>query len=277
MPIWHALCIVEESCFPFAILWQSFPSPNKRNLRYKRKFSKDFSISNTISNKKTFGIVKCFLKSTIYESFSTYDNFEIPQLSFVVEAVLSATVDSNGEVDVTSVKNALEEFGRSGGDAGLSESELSLLRWLGAKASMSSIMQHLNIPPKVVRIQGAWRNKEDAMADSYLRAAQILVLEAQERCLSYLRNGGDLPHLTGEPLGGKLPSEGDTSDDKSRVEEAMGAPKHFAAHLDTLPPELLSEKDFDEEKKVKDGVLKPCPWYLVYSFAFGHFILASSN
>ena len=159
------------------------------------------------------------------------------------------------EVDVTSVKNALEEFGRSGGDAGLSESELSLLRWHGAKASMSSIMQHLNIPPKVVRIQGAWRNKEDAMADSYLRAAQILVLEAQERCLSYLRNGGDLPHLTGEPLGGKLPSEEDTSDDKSRVEEAMGAPKHFAAHMDTLPPELLSEKDFDEEKKVKDGVL----------------------
>ena len=159
------------------------------------------------------------------------------------------------EVDVTSVKNALEEFGRSGGDTGLSESELSLLRWHGAKASMSSIMQHLNIPPKVVRIQGAWRNKEDAMADSYLRAAQILVLEAQERCLSYLRNGGDLPHLTGEPLGGKLPPEEDMPDDKSRVEEAMGAPKHFAARMETLPPELLSEKDFDEEKKIKDGIL----------------------
>ena len=25
------------------------------------------------------------------------------------------------------------------------------------------------------------------------------------------------------------------------------------------------------------GYLKPCPWYLVYSFVFGHFILASSN
>ena len=61
------------------------------------------------------------------------------------------------EVDVTTVKEALIEYKEKGGDIGLSDTELSVLRWHGAKASMSSIMQHLNIPPRVVRVQGAWR------------------------------------------------------------------------------------------------------------------------
>ena len=159
------------------------------------------------------------------------------------------------EIDVRYVREALEKHRNSGGDIGMSSGELLTLRWHGAKASMSSVMQHLNVPPKVVRVQGAWRNKEDAMADSYLRAAQILVLEAQERCLSYLRSGGDLPHLTGEPLSESAPKGDHPAADKKRAEEAMAAPKHFAVGKESLAAELFNEDDFDEEKKLKDEVL----------------------
>ena len=155
------------------------------------------------------------------------------------------------EVDVSTLKEALQEFKKGGSEIGLSDTELAVLRWHGAKASLSSVMQHLNIPPRVVRVQGAWKNKEDAMADSYLRAAQILVLEAQERCLSYLRKGGDLPHLVGEALqAGGIPPQ-DTTSDKERVSAAMDGPAFFGVKPGDLSPEF-----FDSAME-GDGSVKP--------------------
>ena len=155
------------------------------------------------------------------------------------------------EVDVSTLKEALQEFKKGGSETGLSDTELAVLRWHGAKASLSSVMQHLNIPPQVVRVQGAWKNKEDAMADSYLRAAQILVLEAQERCLSYLRKGGDLPHLVGEALqSGGIPPQ-DTTSDKEKVSAAMDGPAFFGVKPGDLSPEF-----FDTAVE-EDGSVKP--------------------
>ena len=51
------------------------------------------------------------------------------------------------EVDVSTLKEALQEFKQGGSETGLSDTELAVLRWRGAKASLSSVMQHLNIPP----------------------------------------------------------------------------------------------------------------------------------
>lgn len=61
-------------------------------------------------------------------------------------------------------------------------------------------MQHLGIKEKAVRFQGNWRDREESMPDTYLREAQTLVLRAQERCLGYLRDGGDIMRLVGAPL-----------------------------------------------------------------------------
>ena len=50
--------------------------------------------------------------------------------------------------DVRCVKEALLSRIREGIDVGMSEKEVHLLRWHGAKATMTSYMQHLGLSPR---------------------------------------------------------------------------------------------------------------------------------
>ena len=104
------------------------------------------------------------------------------------------------ETDVSLVKSALEHYSKEGTDIGMKDEDIAVLRWHGAKATLSSIMQHLNLPKRVVRWQGNWSTQSEAMPDTYLRESQTLILESQEKCLEYLRQGGDLVRLVGEAV-----------------------------------------------------------------------------
>ena len=87
------------------------------------------------------------------------------------------------ETDVMAVKSGLMRLVNSGEDVGLSKVQISLLRWHGAKSTFTSLMQHLELDPRVIRLSGDWSSKQDAMPDVYLREAQLLCLRGQEKCL----------------------------------------------------------------------------------------------
>lgn len=113
------------------------------------------------------------------------------------------------ETDVYVVKEALRQFQRTGGDPGMTDRELDLLRWHGGKATLTTLMQHLELDPKMIRLAGDWSAKEDTMPDTYLREAQLMVLKGQESCMAYLRAGGDFGGLVSSGLVGGAPPPGD--------------------------------------------------------------------
>lgn len=160
---------------------------------------------------------------------------------------------SGMETDVALVKKALARLRAEEGveprpGGGLSKVEISTLRWHGAKATMSSIMQHLGIKEKAVRFQGNWRDRQESMPDTYLREAQTLVLRAQERCLSYLRDGGDIVRLVGAPLVSGNTEE-EESLDSGRRERAMAA-TFDGAPVRKVPPAFLDDA-FDLQGKFR--------------------------
>lgn len=109
------------------------------------------------------------------------------------------------ETDVFMVKEALKAFKSSGGDPGMTDQELDLLRWHEGKATLTTLMQHLELDPKMIRLAGDWSAKEDTMPDTYLREAQLMVLRGQESCMAYLRSGGDFGGLVSSGLVGSGP------------------------------------------------------------------------
>ena len=113
------------------------------------------------------------------------------------------------EADVAAVKRVLISRKNSGEDVGMTETEIGLLRWHGCKATMTTLMQHLQMDPRTVRFAGDWSAKEDAMPDVYLREALLMVLKGQEACLSYLREGGDMGGLVSGGLVGSGSPPGD--------------------------------------------------------------------
>ena len=145
------------------------------------------------------------------------------------------------EGDVTLVKEGLSRAVQAGHEVGMTLEEIGTLRWHGAKSTMPSIMQHLGLKPLAVRFQGAWASQMDTMPDTYLREAQTLVLEAQERCLSYLRGGGDLIRLLGTPIGDEGDEVGVGSRHSGAAEAAMAAPARFAADEGSLALEFFDE------------------------------------
>ena len=92
--------------------------------------------------------------------------------------------------------------------------------------------------PLTVRFQGAWASQADTMPDTYLREAQTMVLEAQERCLSFLRSGGDLVRLLGVPVGegGPVPE-----DYQEAARSAMASSAVLAADEASLAREFFDE------------------------------------
>ena len=125
------------------------------------------------------------------------------------------------ETDVMTVKVCLSSMLRRGVPIGLEQDQVDTLRWHGAKATLTSVMQHLNISPKVVRFSGDWHDANESMADVYLREAMVMVLRGQERALAYLRAGGDLGGLVGEPLVKPPTPEGSSEVNLAECEPAM--------------------------------------------------------
>eukprot|EP00435_Cladocopium_sp_Y103_P012323 s2411_g3.t1 len=144
------------------------------------------------------------------------------------------------ERDVELVKSALGKLVSEGVQVGLTAEEVDVLRWHGAKATLSSVMQHLNLPRRVVRWQGNWHSQADTMPDTYLRESQVLILNCQEKCLEYLRQGGDLVRLIGEPISPGISQE-DQAADKTRRARAMEASFGAGADVLQLPSDLLDE------------------------------------
>ena len=181
------------------------------------------------------------------------------------------------ETDAAAVKRVLTARKSTGKDVGMTETEIGLLRWHGCKATVTTLMQHLQMDPRTVRFAGDWGAKEDAMPDVYLREALLMVLKGQEACLSYLREGGDMGGLvSGGLVGlGKPPGDGGVpgsteagvnqpeamAAEKARVDaakaavgtyEGVDASKVCREYLDSCFSQadgLLDQKAIDEEVK----------------------------
>lgn len=149
---------------------------------------------------------------------------------------------SRMEADVYVLKSALMNSGSIGPKAGLGVSEDDVLgmRWHGAKATLVTVMQHLNVPARVVRFAGSWSCPQESMADLYLREAQLLTLAAQEKALKFLRVGGSVQGLVGEGLL-NYPSKDGGPVDKETTISAMAAEE-----TPVLAPASVKAEFFDE-------------------------------
>eukprot|EP00435_Cladocopium_sp_Y103_P051800 s1825_g16.t1 len=119
------------------------------------------------------------------------------------------------EGDVGFLKEKLMELKRGGTDVGLTSEEILTLRWHGAKSTLTTLMQHLQCPDRMVRLAGGWKSSAEAMPDVYLREIQMMTLEGQERCLTHLRGGGTMGGLEGERIGRGFPGAFPRSKDES--------------------------------------------------------------
>ena len=125
------------------------------------------------------------------------------------------------DADVNILKAVLlENLGQHGLD-GVTEGEVLAMRWHGAKATLTSVMQHINLPARVVRFAGDWSAVGESMADLYLREAQLLTLDAQQKAIRYLRMGGEVVGFDCEPVFKEPRDEGGTPFTASSVVEAM--------------------------------------------------------
>ena len=102
--------------------------------------------------------------------------------------------------DVSFVRFLLSSALEKGIDLELNEEGVRLLRWHGAKSTLTSVMMHLNEGERAVRFSGNWKDQKESMPDCYLREAQLLVLGAQEKALWFIRDGGVIGKLEGVPL-----------------------------------------------------------------------------
>ena len=128
------------------------------------------------------------------------------------------------EADVLCVKDTFLKLLKGGERVGMKKLEVELLRWHGAKATFTTLMQHLNVGPKTVRLAGDWSSKEDSMPDIYLREAQLLVMKGQEACLAHLRSGGDFAGFVGAGFAGLPPADGDVGDEGSNSTQKVNEP-----------------------------------------------------
>ena len=156
------------------------------------------------------------------------------------------------ESDVKFLKEYLEKLKEEGTDVGMSLGEISTLRWHGAKSTMTSLMQHLQLPERMVRLSGGWKSAAESMPDVYLRELQLMVLQGQEKCLAHLRSGGTMGGLESEPIGSEIPGgvsrggpAGQWADRASHGEDFVG-----------LDPRCCPEEMLDPLVRNKDPELE---------------------
>ena len=191
------------------------------------------------------------------------------------------------EPDVIAVKSGLSHLLAQGENVGLSKVQISMLRWHGAKSTFTSLMQHLELDPRMIRLAGDWSSREDAMPDVYLREAQLLCLKGQEKCLYHLRLGGDFGGLVpaglagdGPPDEGGVGAQGVEKVDLSKAEVFEGVHASTLSdsfldgvfdHAGTVCFDLVDEdKNFKPDENILDRFLEdPGKFeesYVVYDF-----------
>ena len=125
------------------------------------------------------------------------------------------------DADVNVLKNVLLENLGQNGYVDVTEGEIMTMRWHGAKATLTTVMQHINLPARVVRFAGDWSAVGESMADLYLREAQLLTLDAQQKAIRYLRMGGEVVGFDCEPVFKEPRDEGGKPFSADAVVEAM--------------------------------------------------------
>ena len=123
------------------------------------------------------------------------------------------------------------------------ESYIERFRFHGCKATMVTYMQHFGVKAKTVRHAGAWAKQADSMPDLYLRESQLLVLKAQEECLSKLRSGRTVTPLEGLPIGGVVPAPFGAEESG----EKPGPPVVRAEGFEAMAVPVLESKDLQAE------------------------------
>ena len=168
---------------------------------------------------------------------------------------------SRMEADVHVLKAALLNSGSVGKGLGISEDEVLGMRWHGAKATLVTVMQHLDVPARVVRFAGSWSCPQESMADLYLREAQLLTLDAQEKALKFLRLGGSVQGLIGEGIL-HLPTKGGQPMDKEATVNAMAEEETAVLTPASVKAEFFDEvfeKGLPDMEKVEKEVEKKPP------------------
>ena len=158
------------------------------------------------------------------------------------------------ENDVSTLRATLNRWKTKGEYIGLSHDEITDIRWHSAKSTFSSLMQHLNVETKVVRLAGGWSSKDEAMPDTYLREAQVMVLGAQEKVLEHLRQGGDLEKFEVAPLddpparGGENKTHEDVEKKSSEAMEPFSGKHHSRCREELLDGAFdpTGRPDFDK-------------------------------
>ena len=186
-------------------------------------------------------------------SWRTHDFFGVRIMSD--EAIVHEPPCIQG--DVAHLKRLLQSDLDEGYHVPLDREKIERLRFHGCKSTMVTIMQHFGIKSKVVRHAGAWAKQSDSMPDLYLRESQLLVLRAQEECLSRLRGGEKITTLEGVSLSETFPKK---EDGEFTTRETFGGSSAGAMALPMLQSgDLLNdfrddadhtEEILDEEKKI---------------------------
>ena len=168
------------------------------------------------------------------------------------------------DADVSILKSTmLDNLGISGA-TDLRASDIEVMRWHGAKATLVTVMQHLNLPPRVVRFAGDWSSKDESMMDLYLREAQLMTLNAQQEALKFLRLGGGVVGLEGQGIAmdpttqdGEPRSKDDVMEAMAKMEETYMKPADVSEHFfDKVFSDGLPDlKKVEEEREPAEQVM----------------------
>ena len=142
--------------------------------------------------------------------------------SFTSDGRNSKTAVASFQQDVTFVRALLVDAVEKGLDIGLTREQAAGLRWHGAKSTLTSFMMHCKVGSRTVRFAGNWKDQRESTPDTYLREAQLVVLDAQEEVLKYIRGGGFVATLEGLPLcaGASLgPEESESKEYQEALED----------------------------------------------------------
>lgn len=172
------------------------------------------------------------------EAWKAHDHFG---KSFSPAADVPKLTMASFEQDVYFIRQLLLEYTGEGSELDLTAEQAHAFRWHGAKATLTTVMMHLGVGDRAVRFSGNWKDVKETMPDTYLRESQLLVVDAQEQALSYLRGGGEIVSLEPVPLvqGTKERHEG--SEDVPEKRKEVEKPDFKGLSFSDVPKEVLEQ------------------------------------
>ena len=162
----------------------------------------------------------------------------------------------NGPSDTFHIRTLMLEYNDGlplGDPERFSDQDISDFRFHGAKATLTSLAQHLGLDRRAVRHQGAWKgHKEDLMPDTYLRDSQRLAMGLQKTCMEHFRSGGDTLEYVTVPIASprQLRASASAASEPPLPELSLegSAQKQEAAPCDSSSHETDIDTDNEEEE-----------------------------